>query len=122
MSNQEMVDLFRQQLANLLVYKKTSVIDSLNQTGFPASVSIADNELISLTLKGLATNESFKNKVINLMGGSADVQGFRNFAPQPEKGGMVVVIGADDLNADISTGSQDFVDFRPFNDKCNGIT
>lgn len=122
MSSEEMVNMFRQQLANLLVYKRDNVVNSLNQTGFPASMNVSNNELISLTLKGLATNESFKNKVINLMGGGTGLQGFKNFAPQPEKGGMVYVIGANDLDARITTGSQDFVDFPVFQDKCNGLT
>ena len=122
MSSEEMVSMFRQQLANLLVYKKADVVDSLNQSGFPSGMNISENELISLTLKGLSTNESFKDKLINLMEGKQSVQGFKNFAPQPVKGGGVFVIGADDLKNGVQPGCQDFIDFPVFQDKCNGLT
>jgi hypothetical protein len=116
MDNQRLVELIRSCLAEVLVNNRVDVIDLLNKNGFPTNSVINSTDLRAKTLNAFLTNESFKQDMVVLMALNCDVNSlvgegdFLNFASQPDGGGMISRLNANQLFSTVSPqNSQGFI-------------
>lgn len=108
------VDFIRKAFSDILVEKRKDVIESLNKNGHPVPFEVDNSEYISTSITAFATNKEFKDDIIKFMLNSKKTQdNFKNFAAQPEKGGMVEVLNDKDFSY-AATGNQNFTEFPIF--------
>ena len=107
MDNQQLADNYKIWLAKVINNDRNGIINILNNTGFPTSYSIKDNELIKKTINGFQLSNTFREDLSSLIlkHNEAEIKGLQSqkkgFAAQPEQGGMMDILTAHNLTTDI---------------------
>ena len=107
MDNQQLADNYKIWLAKVINNDRNGIINILNNTGFPTSYSIKDNELIKKTINGFQLSNTFREDISSLIlkHNEAEIKGLQSqkkgFAAQPEQGGMMDILTAHNLTTDI---------------------
>jgi hypothetical protein len=108
MDNQQLAENFQIWLAKVINNDRNGVINILNNTGFPTSYSIKDDELIRKTIDGLQLSNTFREDLSSLIVKHCEAEikslqssNKKSFAAQPEQGGMMTILTAHNLTTDI---------------------
>jgi len=124
MDNQQAVELIRNSFALVVLNDKTSLVDLLNQNGFPTSYSTPNSDLIATSLRALQLSNLFKKDFVLLMKKQQEKKGKLGFAAQPDGGGMITRLSAKDLVTTVNPmNKQEFLDFPIFSSckNCNNF-
>ena len=122
----ELVDKYRTLLATTLQHSKASVVEALNQSGFPTTYSVNNDDIITHTLKAMHLSNTFTDKLNNLIikNNQQQIQAMfqpktkLNFSQQPE---VMTILNANNLTTKVVPfeAKHGFLRNRIF-DNCNG--
>ena len=81
MENQ-VIDLVRELLVKVVSYDRLSLVDALNNNGFPISPNDDEETLFNTTLSAMQVSKSFRDDLAQLMLQYADTgTNYKSFAP-----------------------------------------
>ena len=121
MENQNLIEFVRKCFVDVMVNSRSAIVDVLNKNGFPTTNLVSDDELITKSLKGLQISNTLRDDIATLLAQSGEALKMPrklNFAEQPDGGGVIQRLNANDLISTITT--QEFLPAPIFVD-CNNF-